>query len=248
MPVRFARGVLAPFEDVRQHLAVAVVRHHRATHAGAVQGRRAEARLRPVANHQHAVEDHPASDLLRQASDVDDVAHRMPDLGGKVGVPPTDVPGIGRFAVCSDPTGARFSPFKGNEVTAGREDAPFPGGFCWTELLTTDTATAADFYREICDWSTREVELGDTGKYTIFKRGDDDAAGMMQIPADRRSASNWQVYVAVEDVDDCALMADELGGKVLVRPTDVPSVGRLSVITDTLGSTLAVVEILVEAA
>jgi len=194
----------------------------------------------------HRLQSHWISYLA--VDDVDDVARRMPDLGGKVGVPPTEVPGIGRFAVCSDPTGARFSPFKGDEVTAGCEDAPFPGGFCWTELLTTDTATAADFYREICGWSTREVELGDTGKYTIFKRGDDDAAGMMQIPADRRSASNWQVYVAVEDVDDCALMAGELGGRVLVRPTDVPSVGRLSVIADTLGSTLAVVEILVEAA
>ena len=194
----------------------------------------------------HRLQSHWMSYLA--VENVDDIAHRMRDLGGKVGVPPTDVPGIGRLAICSDPTGARFSPFKGDEETAGREDAPAPGGFCWTELLTTDTAAAAEFYREICGWSTHEIDLGEAGKYTIFRRGNVDAAGMMQIPADSDSACNWLVYVAVEDVDDCALMASDLGGKVLVRPTDVPTVGRLSVIADTVGSTLAVVELLVEAA
>jgi predicted enzyme related to lactoylglutathione lyase len=194
----------------------------------------------------HQLQSHWMSYLAVES--VDAVAHSMPDLGGRVGLPPTDLPGIGRFAICSDPTGARFSPFTGNMNSVGREDAPVPGGFCWTELLTTDTGAAAAFYREICDWSTRDVELSETDRYTIFRRGNIDAAGMLQIPADSPSKSNWLVYVAVEDVDDCALVAGKLGGKVLVRPTDVPAVGRLSVIADTVGATLAVVELLVEAA
>jgi predicted enzyme related to lactoylglutathione lyase len=41
--------------------------------------------------------------------DVDASAARVWELGGKVCVPPTDIPNVGRFCVVSDPTGATFS-------------------------------------------------------------------------------------------------------------------------------------------
>ena len=43
---------------------------------------------------------------------VDDVnasAKRVEELGGKVCVPPTDIPNVGRFCVITDPTGATLS-------------------------------------------------------------------------------------------------------------------------------------------
>jgi predicted enzyme related to lactoylglutathione lyase len=42
-------------------------------------------------------------------ADCDAAAERIKALGGSVSVPPTDVPGTGRFAVAGDPTGAFFS-------------------------------------------------------------------------------------------------------------------------------------------
>jgi predicted enzyme related to lactoylglutathione lyase len=41
--------------------------------------------------------------------DVDEKAKRVAELGGKVCVPPTDIPGVGRFCVVNDPTGAAIS-------------------------------------------------------------------------------------------------------------------------------------------
>jgi len=41
--------------------------------------------------------------------DVDACAARTPELGGTICVPPTDVPGVGRFCVINDPTGAVVS-------------------------------------------------------------------------------------------------------------------------------------------
>ena len=38
--------------------------------------------------------------------DVDAVARRAPELGGKVLVPPQDIPNVGRFCVLQDPQGA----------------------------------------------------------------------------------------------------------------------------------------------
>ena len=47
------------------------------------------------------------------AEDVEAKAGEVESLGGKVFCKPTSIPGIGRFAVCSDPTGATFAIFQG---------------------------------------------------------------------------------------------------------------------------------------
>ena len=39
-------------------------------------------------------------------TDVDETALRVPEYGGKVLVPPTDIPKVGRFCVIEDPQGA----------------------------------------------------------------------------------------------------------------------------------------------
>lgn len=44
--------------------------------------------------------------------DVDATAARVEELGGKVCVPPEDIPGIGRFTVTADPAGAMLAYFK----------------------------------------------------------------------------------------------------------------------------------------
>ena len=41
--------------------------------------------------------------------DVDASAAKVESLGGKVCVPPTDIPHVGRFCVVNDPTGATIS-------------------------------------------------------------------------------------------------------------------------------------------
>ncbi|MCA1626496.1 MAG: VOC family protein [Acidobacteria bacterium] len=41
--------------------------------------------------------------------DVDAAARRVEELGGKICVPPTDIPNVGRFCVITDPTGATIS-------------------------------------------------------------------------------------------------------------------------------------------
>ena len=41
--------------------------------------------------------------------DVNAAAKKVPSLGGKVHVPPTDIPSVGRFCMITDPTGAHVS-------------------------------------------------------------------------------------------------------------------------------------------
>ena len=47
-----------------------------------------------------------------QVTDADASVAKVNALGGKVIVPPTDIPKTGRFAIVSDPQGATFAVFK----------------------------------------------------------------------------------------------------------------------------------------
>ena len=63
--------------------------------------------------------------------DCDGDAARAKSLGGKIVVPPMDIPNVGRFAVLSDPAGAAFAviklsfdPAKGHEPVPEKAAAP----------------------------------------------------------------------------------------------------------------------------
>ena len=45
-------------------------------------------------------------------TDCDGTVKKVGELGGKVLRPPTDIPNVGRFAVCRDGQGAAFAVFK----------------------------------------------------------------------------------------------------------------------------------------
>src|SRR4051794_27417142 len=68
--------------------------------------------------------------------DVDACAERVRAEGGDIRHPPTDIPGIGRFAVVADPQGAVLSLFKG--ASDMQPDLPMmePGRVGWHELYT----------------------------------------------------------------------------------------------------------------
>ncbi|MGE5337055.1 MAG: VOC family protein [Gemmatimonadota bacterium] len=114
------------------------------------------------------------------------------------------------------------------------------GAFSWSELATSDPAAARDFYRALFGWSARDMQAN--GGYTTFQVGDLSVGGMMKIPAEAEGMPPaWGVYVTVNDVDATVKQAAALGGKVIVTPRDVPTVGRMAVIQDPQGATLSVI-------
>jgi predicted enzyme related to lactoylglutathione lyase len=177
--------------------------------------------------------------------DVDAACERTAELGGTVCVPATDIPNVGRFAVIEDPTGAIISPFRAlpGQDAPERTGAPPAGTFIWEELLTSDPERAMPFHAGVFGWRYDAVDMGPMGTYWLGKRGDTETVGLMQLPAEARTAgarSHWLSYVNVESVDDAAARAGELGATVLVPPHDVPDVGRFAVLRDPVGALFAV--------
>ena len=114
-----------------------------------------------------------------------------------------------------------------------------PGRFCWNELVAVDEASAKTFYTSLFGWTTEA--FGGDQDYTLFKKGEDKVGGMMKCPQSGLPA-HWLPYVLVEDVDTIAAKAKALGGKVVVDPFDVPTIGRMAVLLDPQGAEIAVLK------
>jgi predicted enzyme related to lactoylglutathione lyase len=78
--------------------------------------------------------------------------------------------------------------------------------------------------------------------YTVVSAGDKDVGGIMKIPPHAQGMPpSWGCYVTVDDVDATARTAQELGGKVLMGPQDIPGVGRFCVIQDPQGAVISAI-------
>jgi predicted enzyme related to lactoylglutathione lyase len=115
------------------------------------------------------------------------------------------------------------------------------GKFSWNELLTTDPEGAKEFYGQLFGWTTQDWPM-DGFNYTIVKAGDTDVGGIMPIPPHATGMPpTWGAYVTVDDVDATAALAEKLGGKICIPPTDIPTVGRFAVIQDPQGAMLSAI-------
>ena len=164
--------------------------------------------------------------------DVDETARHAEAAGGKVLAGPMEMPEVGRFAAIADPQGAVFSIF----ASAG-EGPPSEGVFVWDELHTSDPGAAKSFYGEVLGWSASDSDMGGM-TYTIFKRkGDRDVGGCMAIQEGMQAPPHWLVYIATQDIDKTTARAKELGATIFVEPSEIPNMGRFSVVQDTAGAT-----------
>jgi uncharacterized protein len=174
-------------------------------------------------------------------TDIEACCRAASDAGGRVPIPPTDIPGIGRFAVILDPQGAAISPFQW-ETSSSSSRPEGTGTFCWTELLTPDTRGAGEFYRRVFGWEVRPGRPGAFGPYWIFRSDGPAVAGMVQRPADTEYPTRWLPYVRVEGLTGIAARAGQRGGGVLLPVTPITDEGHFAILTDPSGAVFGVFE------
>jgi uncharacterized protein len=162
--------------------------------------------------------------------DVDETTRRAEAAGGRVLFGPEDIPEVGRFALLADPQGATVSAFG----SAGEAPAS-EGVFVWDELHTSDPQAAKSFYGEVFGWNANDQDMGGM-TYTLFQRAGTDVAGCMQLEEGMQAPPHWLVYIGTDDVDATAARAKELGATVHVEPSDIPNIGRFSILQDPAGA------------
>ncbi|WP_338200044.1 VOC family protein [Candidatus Nephthysia bennettiae] len=143
------------------------------------------------------------------------------------------------MAIVSDPGGAVLGLWQ-PRAFAGAGVFNEPGAVAWNELATRDPEAAKEFYARALGWRGETNEIG----YTQWMLNGRAVGGMIRMddewPAEM--PAHWMVYFAVDDVDESASRASELGGTVMVPPTDTP-VGPFSVVRDPHGAAFSIIRL-----
>ena len=117
------------------------------------------------------------------------------------------------------------------------------GDFSWCELLTDDVDGAKIFYAELLGWTMDNQPMGEgAGNYTILRTDGQPVGGIMKMPPQVPAGTppHWGAYVTVDDVDAVAAKLQQLGGRILVPPTDSPD-ARFCVFQDPQGAVLSII-------
>ena len=110
------------------------------------------------------------------------------------------------------------------------------GVFFWRDLFTTDQKKALDFYSNLFGWKLNaEFPVSDDETYYILETNGQRFGGISKLSADAPSHPYWTSYIRTPDVDATTGQATAKGGSALMPPTDIPNVGRFSVLTDPAG-------------
>jgi predicted enzyme related to lactoylglutathione lyase len=187
---------------------------------------------------QHGVPPHWGTYVA--VASVDDAIAKAKKLGGTVLADPVDVAEHGRMAALRDPTGAAISLWQAKQhqgVSLWGE----VGAFCWSELMTRDTAAATRFYTALFGWKTKVTDTA-SFPYTHWQNDGADIGGMLAIMDEWGPMPPcWVNYVQVTNCDETAAKATSLGGKVCMPPTDIPNTGRFAMLVDPQGAMLSVI-------
>lgn len=113
-----------------------------------------------------------------------------------------------------------------------------PSPFIWYELMTPDPQAAAEFYSHVAGWTIADSGLTDR-QYNMVNAGSVGIGGIMGYPpgyGENGGRPVWLGYIYSTDVDADAKRVASLGGSVMREPTDIPMVGRFSVVADPHGA------------
>ena len=112
----------------------------------------------------------------------------------------------------------------------------------WFELMTTDMKAAEPFYRTVVGWGVGSFE-GSPQPYTLFKRsGELSVAGLMTKPDEVKAPPFWSMYVGVPKLEAAAAHIKKLGGKEFSPVIEVPTIGRMQMMTDPQGAAFYIYE------
>jgi uncharacterized protein len=192
--------------------------------------------------------------------DADGIVDRVTQAGGGVISPPQDAGPGGRGATFVDPTGVEFRVWQARR-RLGAQTVNAPATWNFSDLHTSDTEAAKQFYGHVFGWEADELDLGGFAATMWRQRGyGDHLAATIDPDIHRRQdaisapsgfadaiawlagvdgdeAPHWHVTIAVADRDDSVDTALGLGATVVSGPLDTQWT-RAAVIRDPQGAVL----------
>ena len=174
-------------------------------------------------------------DIYISVESADEAAAKIESFGGSLMAAPFDVMTHGRMAVASDPTGGVFciwQAFSHQGTRIGGVD----GTVCWADLNTQDPEAASQFYTGVFGWELYRASGDDSG-YLHIKHGEKHIGGIP--PVIPNVPPHWLLTFQASEVALLTNKAGALGATTLLPVTDMPKVGKFSVLQDPQGAPFA---------
>jgi len=172
---------------------------------------------------------------LISVADVDAATAAVTAAGGTVLTVPVNLAQRGRSATLLQTS-------SGDPLDEAEPDV---GGFLWNELWTEDTGAAADFYKQLADYSDEDNILQDNvennREYRLLSSQGKPRVGIMKIPVEDLTPL-WVSYLRIEDaaaLDAIVARVEALGGAILLDPQDREIGGRVALIAGPSGAGIA---------
>jgi uncharacterized protein len=144
---------------------------------------------------------------------------------------------FGPDAIEGGPTIAMFQDPDGNMiglVNGSPDDAPMMTGggapVSWFEIAGKDASKTQDFYRKLFDW---EINADNPIRYGEVAHVGNGIGGGVHAVGDSPGTT---IYVQVDDLDEALAKVNELGGKTVQEPADVPGGPKIAQFTDPAGN------------
>ena len=154
--------------------------------------------------------------------DLDAAFAKAQKDGAAACVPINPIPGVGRFAILADPTGAAFGllEYAADFAKPTLRSTGIPGHGYWRELHTNDREKAFAFYSGLFGWSEKDrMAMGPDEFYQLF--GDETPhGGIFNNP--KAKSPHWHFYFRVEDIDAAQARLEKAGGKIVAEAMQVP--------------------------
>lgn len=178
--------------------------------------------------------------------DVDGTVAKIEAKAGKVLMPPSDIPGVGRIAMVADPQGHPFYVMKaippaGDENKESDVFSPMAEQrIGWNELTTPDPAAARAFYGELFGWTSDDfMPMGELGEYRFFAH-QGTTIGAVCAPS-HGTPTGWRYYIRVPSISKSIEAIKAGGGTIAVGPHDVPGDDVIVIGSDPQGAEFALV-------
>ncbi|MDR6988409.1 putative enzyme related to lactoylglutathione lyase [Paenarthrobacter nitroguajacolicus] len=179
--------------------------------------------------------------------DLDRTVGLVDEAGGTLLVGPAEGSDGERTALFDDPSGAPFG-VRGGSTPLSAEILDAPGAWQMSALHTPDLAAAGKFYAAVFGWRLEMAPGSGVGLWRLA--GSTRRAAHPTMPDDVIAVAtgaepgfgvppHWAVNVQVADTDAVARRVVELGGSLLMPPTDAPGF-RNAVLADPSGGVLAI--------
>jgi hypothetical protein len=179
------------------------------------------------------------------APDVDAAVAAIEAEGGKVAMPPTDLP-VGRIAMVIDPQSvpiylmAPVPPPGSPDASSDVFDEQAVQRVGWNELASPDQAGSMAFYARHFGFAFPEsMPMGPMGDYCFIHHHGRTLGAIMQ--QQDTAPPGWLPYFNVPSIGEARRAVEAAGGKVLRGPHEVPGPMWVIVAMDPQGATFALV-------